>query len=179
MAQKRLKLYIFIILCPLLAFGQEEQGPQEIQDNVVFEMGAHMGNILPNQVPGLTEITGIGGIRGAYRVAPFTFAETSFAAGNGYGAQWKDLSISVRADLPVENILGFVYIGPDLIIYQGTDRAQKLFGGGHAGGGMMMQLGGTTWFRFDMKFNVNPGTAMYISAGVVFRLGGDTGGGGN
>ena len=41
--------------------------------------------------------------------------------------------------------------------------------GGHVGGGFTAHLGDLLWFRADMKFNLNPGTALYIGFGFEWR----------
>ncbi|MCB0407803.1 MAG: hypothetical protein KDD34_06330 [Bdellovibrionales bacterium] len=138
--------------------------------NVTWEWGLHAGNLLPNQIPGLTEITGLGGFRGGYRIADQGFIESGVATGSGNGASWTNLYASIRMEIPVETIVGLVFTGLDAIYYEGAGRDKKLFGGGHVGGGIQAQLGGSVWFRSDMKFTVNPGTSMYIDFGIMFRM---------
>ena len=137
-----------------------------------FEAGFHLGNLLPNQIDGLTEIIGLGGVRAGVRLAPLTYAEAGLTMGNGEGAEWKNAQIDLRMDIPVENLVGIAYIGADMIYFKGAGHSEKLIFGGHAGGGIQMPLTGIGWFRSEMKFGFSPGTSLYIGFGFVFRIGG-------
>jgi hypothetical protein len=72
--------------------------------------------------------------------------------------------------VPVEQLVGFVYLGADAVRYGPQGGDLSLLGSGHVGGGVQALLADAVWFRGDMKFNVNPGTALYIGFGFVFRL---------
>jgi hypothetical protein len=153
-----------------VAFGQITNNATDAGQNSTFEFGPFIGDILPNQIPGMTEITGVGGARVGYRLSPLATFEVFGVAGNGSGAQYRNLSGSVRLDVPVENFVGFMFIGLDVTDYTGVSQSNKLFGGGHLGGGIMTQLGGSLWIRSDMKFTFNPGVAMCIDFGFMFRI---------
>jgi hypothetical protein len=135
------------------------------------EFGFHLGNLLPNQISGVTEIMGLGGVRAGLRLGPESYAEAGFIAGNGEGVEWKNAHIDIRMDIPVENLVGIAYVGADSVFFQGNGHGNKLIFGGHAGGGIMGHLSGSCWFRGDMKFGFSPGTSLYIGVGLVFRLG--------
>ena len=137
-----------------------------------YELGFHLGNLLPNKIDGLTEITSLGGVRGGFRIAPQTFAEVGLIMGNGNGAEWKNAHIDIRMDIPVENLVGLAYIGGDTIYYKGIDGHSHLVFGGHAGGGIQVALSSALWFRSEMKFGFSPGTSLYVGFGLVFRFGG-------
>lgn len=94
------------------------------------------------------------------------------------GVDYQMLSLSVRADFePVQHFLAIVYAGPDFHYYEGENRPREMAWGGHVGTGLMMHISDTLWFRSEMKFNMNPGTALYLGFGLVLRsLGGDSGG---
>lgn len=168
-------LAIFLICAGTSVWAQGQQQQQQTAgrpgQNALYEFGFHLGNLLPNQIEGMTEIIGLGGARGGFRIAPETYFEMGMIAGNGEGAEWKDLHADFRMDIPVENLVGVAYIGADTIYYKGVDRSTKLVFGGHAGGGVQGHLTGLVWFRADMKFGFNPGTSLYIGAGLVFRMG--------
>lgn len=136
-----------------------------------YELGAHIGDLLPNQIPGVTEILGLGGVRGGLRLAPFSYAEAGIIMGNGNGVQWKNAHIDVRMDIPVENLVGFVYLGADTVYYKGSDGTTRTVFGGHAGGGIQALITGAVWLRGDMKFSISPGTSLYVGLGIVFRFG--------
>ncbi|MEO0335524.1 MAG: hypothetical protein AAF202_03985 [Pseudomonadota bacterium] len=154
-----------------LALAQGQQGGEDVTgSNVVYEVTPSGGQILPNQIPGMTEIIGLGGARFGFRVAPRVFVETGLLAGNGEGVLYRNLFSSVRVDIPIETLVGVVFGGVDAINYEGVDKDLKTFGAAHVGGGVQALLGGNVWFRSNMKFNVNPGTAMIIDFGLSFRF---------
>lgn len=175
------RVFIAAVFCfsgALAAQEDDERGKDLIGANVGTEFGVFIGNLLPNQISGVTEITGLGGFRAGYKMGHLSFAEAAFTTGNGNGVEWKNVEMSIRMDIPVENLVGIAYIGPDVTYYKpaGSD-SEKIVFGAHAGGGVQTLVGRTTWFRFDMKFGVSPGTSLYIGVGFVFRLpgGGGTG----
>lgn len=148
------------------AFGQEQADATDAQ----YEVGFHLGNLLPNQIAGVRDIMGLGGLRAGYRLQPATYAEAGLIFGNGEGAKWKNLHIGIRMDIPVEGLVSFVYAGGDMTQFKGEGRSEKTIFGGHAGGGLKAALGTTTWFRSDMKFSVSPGSALYFGFGLEFRF---------
>ncbi|HMN68103.1 MAG TPA: hypothetical protein PKC28_06140 [Bdellovibrionales bacterium] len=167
-------LWMLLLFGPVFVFAQPQGaggGDGKAGFDAPYELGFHLGNLLPNQIDGVTEITGLGGARGGYRFAPLTYAETGLIMGNGEGAEWKNVHLDVRMDIPVENLVAVAYVGGDAIYYKGVGRSTKLVFGGHAGGGIMAHLTGAVWFRGDMKFGFSPGTSLYFGFGLVFRLG--------
>lgn len=143
-----------------------------------YEAGFHLGNLLPNQIDGVTEIIGLGGVRAGYRLGKTSFVETGLIMGNGSGAKWKNYHIDIRLDLPIEGMLALAYVGADSVLYEGRGQSSQLIFGGHAGGGIMAHISGIAWFRADMKFGISPGTSLYIGAGLEFRFGEAAQGGG-
>lgn len=147
--------------------------------NATYEVGFHLGSLLPNQINGVTEIMGLGGVRLGARMSPLSYFEAGFITGNGSGQQWKNLHGDFRMDIPIENLVGIAYIGADSIYYTGTTGGTRIIFGGHVGGGVQTHLAGSVWFRGDMKFGFSPGTSLYIGFGIVWRLGdGNSSGGG-
>lgn len=161
--------------CALAAFiiGFSPNASAQVDEtgaDVSYEFGGHLGSLLPNQISGLSEIMGLGGLRAGYRLGPMGFVEAGALTGKGNGAEITNTHISFRMEVPIENIVGTAFIGPDLTYYKGAGQSGKFYGGGHAGGGILALLGGSLWFRSDMKFTVNPGTSLYIGFGFMFRL---------
>ncbi len=150
-------------------FAQASDG-DKTGSNTNFEIGAHIGNLLPSDIAGLTEITGLGGFRLGYRLGPMVVSEATVAMGNGDGASYRNASLGLRFDVPVESFVGFLFIGADVTNYSGVGRASSTLGGGDVGGGIMTELGGALWLRSDMKFTFNPGTSMYIDFSFLFRI---------
>ena len=175
MSLKQLFFFIIIVVEAVTATRAVAQAPgggkgDGLGQDVLWEWGLHGGNLLPNQIPGLTEITGLGGLRVGYRISPMGFIESGVASGSANGATWTNSHLAMRMEIPVETIVGHVFAGIDGTYYQGVGRDKKLFGGGHVGGGVQAQLGGSVWFRSNMKFTINPGTSMYIDFGFMFRI---------
>lgn len=172
-------LLIILSLSSSWAFAQPDAGGSKAPgSDALYEAGFHLGNLLPNQIDGVTEIISIGGARAGFRIAPESYVEAGMIMGNGEGVEWKNLHLDIRMDIPVENLVGIAYLGADSTYYQGVGRGTKLIFGGHAGGGIQAHVSGSVWFRGDMKFGFSPGTSLYIGAGFVFRLGGGGSGAG-
>src|SRR5689334_736945 len=89
--------------CAAWAQAQDESREDASEKNARYEIGIHAGDLLPNQIAGVTEIIGLGGVRAGIRMAPLTYAEAGLIAGNGSGVQWKNLHVDARMDIPVEN----------------------------------------------------------------------------
>lgn len=139
-------------------------------EDALYELGLHMGKLLPNQIDGVTEIMSLGGVRGGLRLAPLAYAEGGLIFGNGNGVEWKNLHLDLRMDIPIENIVGLAFIGGDAIYYKGVTGGNRLIFGGHAGGGVQTHLGGSIWGRADMKFGFSPGTSLYVGFGLEYRI---------
>lgn len=136
-----------------------------------FELGVHIGSLLPNQIDGVTEIMGLGGARMGFRLAPGQYAEFGFITGNGSGQEWKNVHADLRMDIPVENLVGVAFVGADTTYFKPIDEGTRIIFGGHVGGGLQTHLSGSAWFRGDMKFSFSPGTTLYIGFGLEWRLG--------
>lgn len=159
--------------CASLTAGAQAADEASTQpgSDAPFEIGFHLGDLLPNQIPGITEIMGIGGLRTGIRLSPQSYFEGGFIAGNGSGQQWKNIHADIRMDIPVQNLVGLAYVGADSNYFKGAGHATSLVFGGHVGGGIQAHLSGSAWFRTDMKFSFNPGTSLYFGFGLVWRLG--------
>ena len=132
-----------------------------------FEYGFHMGRVLPDQIDGVTEILSSWGVHGTY-LRESSNIELDYSSGQGDGAQMSNLSLSLRADIPVEDLIGMIYFGGSVVHYSGSSTPETTTGSGHVGCGMMMPLARGIYFRTDMKFNFNPGVAMVINFGMTF-----------
>jgi hypothetical protein len=181
-----LRLHLWLFVCVVLAgssalaWGQAggDSAASSPGSDAPFEIGFHLGDLLPNQINGVREIMGLGGARMGFRLSPGTYAEGGMIFGNGSGQQWKNAHADLRMDIPVETLVGVAFIGADSTYFKGVGRGSSLIFGGHLGAGVQAHLGGTTWFRSDMKFSFSPGTSMYLGFGFVWRLGGGGSGAG-
>lgn len=163
------------------AFGQAEGGGAEEEAGPPgnWEAGLHLGTLLPNQIGGVSEIMGLGGVRVGNRIAQRGWLEGGFLTGNESGQKWRNIHGGVRMDIPVENLIGIAGVGLDIVQYSGPGRSSTINFGGHLNLGIQAALGGNILLRTDMKFGFSPGTQLYIGFGLVWRFGEGGAGGAN
>lgn len=165
------QIFVIVMLAPQI-YAQSISGRNnpEIGQNVGSEWGFHLGSFLPNQIDGITEILPMWGTRYGFKTKR-GFIEAGADFSKAMGTRFTSVSLSVRGDIPVQSLVGHVSIGIDLhqVVPPGATENTYL-GGGHVGGGIMALIGNDVWFRTDMKFNVNPGTSLYIGFGFIFRF---------
>ncbi len=137
------------------------------------------GPFLPNQIAGITELMALCGGRFGIKINQKTFMETMILSGSGRGQRYLMGSASFRADVAYEDIIASAYLGADIHyptapIYDSaglaTGETTSIYFGGHVGGAMWAQLGDSTYFRTDMKFNLSPGTSLFIGFSLVLRF---------
>ena len=162
--------FISLTALPLAAQQRPGAGGDLMGSSVTWEFGAHLGNLLPSQIPGITEITGLGGARIGYRTGTNSFIEGGVISGRGEGAEYTNAHLSLRTEIPIENIMGLAFLGVDANQFKGVEQSRQLMLGGHVGGGVMALLGGNFWFRSDMKLSFRPGNSLYIGFGIMLRL---------
>lgn len=143
-----------------------------------YEAALMIGSLLPNQISGVTEIMGVGGVRGGVRIAPAGWWELGLSMGNGSGQSWRNATTDLRMDIPIENLVAIAFLGLDVVQYEGPNSGSTIDFGGHVGGGIQANIGGDIWLRTDMKFQFNPGTSLMIGLSVMWRFGGGGAGGG-
>ncbi len=119
-------LIIFLLLIGTSVWAQEGGG-----DSSNFELGFHMGSLLPNQIEGVTEMIGLVGARTGIRYGHDSFVEAGIITGNGGGAEWKNAHVDLRMDIPVQALVGIAYVGLDAMYYSGVNTDTKLMFGGH------------------------------------------------
>lgn len=157
-------LFLSALVGPLTLLAQEKE---KVSQGI--EWGLHTGPVLPNQIQGMSEILLSWGGRFGFPT-PRGQLEFGIINGRGSGIEYYNVSASLRGDMMVEDLTGIFYIGFDGHYYSPPDTSQFVFvAGGHVGTGIIMHVGGDVWFRSDMKFNMNPGTALYIGFGFVLR----------
>ncbi len=163
-------LVLALVFATPKLYAQSEKGGTETGQNVGSEWGFHLGSFLPNQIDGITEILPMWGARYGIKTKR-GFIEAGADFSKAMGTRFTTASLSIRGDIPVQSLVGHVSLGLDLhqVIPPGSDGTTYL-GGGHVGGGIMSLIGGDVWFRSDMKFNINPGTSLYIGFGFLFRF---------
>jgi hypothetical protein len=161
------RAWILAALClfmvPLAGWSAEEKPDEK---NVLMpSFGAHMGTLLPNQIEGVTEMLPMWGARVGFP-RKRSIVELGGMHANSLGVTYTNASVSIKGMFPMEGIYGLVYGGLDGHYYKGpTDTEFKMTGGGHLGGGLGAEVAEYLHFRGEMKFNVNPGTSLYIGFG--------------
>jgi len=176
---------IGLLLMPLvmiasLAHAQNLESPQGDQENKPLrEYHLMAGVLLPNQIDGMSEQTPLWGLRVAFPKHRNTYQEVGLLAANAWGVSYYNAFLSWRMDIDVEQLTGHVYVGIDghYYIFQNQDpttgnfsNQTKFAPGAHVGGGISAQIAGDLWFRSDMKFNLHPGTSLFVGFSLVFKL---------
>ena len=168
---------VLVFFVTAFAWAQDEGGGGGGGDSYGSEMGFHLGQLLPNQVEGVTEILPVYGFRYGYPTKA-GIAELGLNNTHARGIDFTTIELGLRADLePMPNFLANVMVGGDMHYYspENSNDRQTHYGG-HVGTGLMMLVSDTLWARGEMKFLFNPGVAMYFGFGFVLR---SKGGGGN
>lgn len=164
---RQLKTILILILFSVSAFSQEaEDSPY----NYGFAWSIHTGPFLPNQINNVTEIQPSWGLRFTFP-KNFGKASTDWGVTNSHakGVDYFNYYISAKTEVPFQDLITVVYLGLDGHSYRtGLNNYTNDFGG-HFGMGLITHLGGNTYWRMDMKFNVNPGTSLYLGFGFEFR----------
>ncbi len=132
------------------------------------QVGVFLGNMLPNNVPGMDEITPLWGFRYSHPLGSMVYAEGGGVFSHSNGVDWKGAFASLRMDVPLETMIAMAYLGLDYTNYSGEGQKTTNKGGGHAGGGVMSLIGGNIYMRFDMKLNSQPGTSLYFALGLSY-----------
>ncbi len=167
----RSKLFMIVfsfLLCVQSTFAQEEK--DEGKDKKFGSIyGIHTGPLLPNQIQGMTEIMPVWGVRYGLPVRK-GMLEMGVANARAYGVEYYNISASIRGDYNIDDMYALIYAGIDSHYYSPNGAPFNMYFGAHVGGGFAAHLGDLLWFRTDMKFNVNPGTALYIGFGLEWRM---------
>jgi hypothetical protein len=128
------------------------------------------GYLLPSQIQNVTDILPLFGARYAYN---FTSVALEFEAENAHaqGVDWTQAALSFRVSMPVDTGLeALLYAGPDAIWYiPNGDTSRLLDLGFHVGVAGIAQIKDSLWLRADLKYLGNPGSSLYILAGLMFR----------
>lgn len=163
-------LMCIIVLTIFSAHAQTPEGGGEGQEPTGSEFGIHTGPLLPNQIDGMSEIQPMWGLRYGTSFKK-GMLEASLANSRAEGVIYYNGFLSYRYDVTLEEVTGIIFAGLDLHQWSSPpDDSTRMVAGGHIGGGMMLPIGDAMWFRSEMKFNLNPGTALYIGFGLVLRF---------
>lgn len=158
----RIVCVLMIVALPRMGAAQDKEDDKNAP---MPSFSAHMGTLLPNQIPGVTEMLPMWGARIGFP-RKRSMIEFGGMHANALGTTYSNASLSLKGTIPLEGVYGIVYGGADFHYYKGPlDTEFKMTGGGHVGGGLGVEIAQYLHFRGEMKFNVNPGTSMYIGFG--------------
>jgi hypothetical protein len=173
---KHLVFVLFLSLINCQVFAQQAAGsisdvnssdPHELHN----ELGVHVGNLLPNDIKGVTEIISMWGGEYGFRWGK-SFVELGGVHGREGGVKWTNFHLGLRIDVQIDSLIIYSKFGIDYVHYisdiSNTDFA---LGSGHVGGGVITKISENVWFRLGLKFNVRPGTSLYFGGGFMLRLG--------
>lgn len=134
------------------------------------EISGYVGTLLPNQIPGVTEILPAWGVRYSYPVG-FGFLEAALRDSHAKGVVWDVASLTMRFDMnTVEGFTNIFYVGYDMNVYKPVFRGDRIWtGGGHVGSGLIMKVASTFWIRTDLGIAASPGTSLFLNIGFVIR----------
>jgi hypothetical protein len=174
----RLLISMILLCSAAVSFAQDKQSDEEQGGDKSFGTiyGLHTGPLLPNQIQGMTEIMPTWGARYAFPLRK-GHLELGLANSQSSGTSYYNVSASYRGDVQLEDMFAVLYAGLDTHYWHPPGEAFLTNFGAHVGGGFAAHLSDQLWFRSDMKFNLNPGTALYIGFGLEWREKGGGGGG--
>lgn len=138
----------------------------------------HMGPLLPESIPATDEILSGVGFRYAYPYSSKSLIEAGYTGSNSEGVKYSNIDVSLRGDMPFQDIFVFGLIGLDSARIKGaTSEDFTYYVGGHVGGGLLAHIADTLFLRMEMRFNFHPGTILFFGFGFEYRFG--SGGSGN
>ena len=137
-----------------------------------FAWSITTGPLLPNQIDYVTEIQPSWGLRISIPKKKGGIFELGGLHSHEKGVTMYNVYTSLRGEVPIETLIAHIFIGLDYNHFI-TDEDQTTSGaGGHIGGGFIVPIAGDLYFRTDMKFNVQPGTSLYVGFGFETRFSG-------
>lgn len=160
----------FFIAAMIMGFTGPLWAQSSTADSPQWEAGVLFGKLLPNNISGITEIMGLGGVHLGYQLSPMVYLQPTIYMGKGSGQSWKEVGLSVRLDQKLDEFLVGIYAGAHNTFYKGPSSSEKNEFGGQVGGNLMTNIGGPTWIKMDMTFSFGPGTALFIFGGLLLRF---------
>jgi hypothetical protein len=142
-------------------------------DNTPSEINLFVGNMLPNEIQGVTDILPVFGGRYSFGTG-FGGVELGGMNTHAFGTDFTTLEASLKGNMTLsQGLEGVFYGGGDFNYYSEKNQTNRQIAYGlHAGGGAMMLVSDTLWLRGELKFMAGPGTSLYLLFGLVFRSNG-------
>lgn len=160
------RVFICFVILASLGEARAQAGGEGGNNDFSF----FLGYMFPNSIDNVTEVMPVFGGRYGFAM-PFGVVEGEFTNTHSEGVDFTTFGANLRGDINLgQGLTALVYGGPDFHYYiprGSTSRQTDL--GVHFGVGGLMHVTDTLWLRTDLKFHGNPGTAMYLLFGVMFR----------
>lgn len=132
----------------------------------------HTGPLLPNSIPATDEILSGFGVRYGYPLFESTLLEAGYTGSNSDGVKYSDLHLSLRGQIPFQDLFVYGLLGADLIRIRGPLSSDfTYYGGVHTAGGILAHIADTLFLRMEMRFNFHPGTILFFGFGLEYRFG--------
>lgn len=132
----------------------------------------HMGPLLPNSIAATDEILRGIGFRYVYPLSGKALLEGGYTGSNSEGVKYSDINLSLRGDIPFQDLYVFGLLGFDATRIRGGGASDyTYYAGGHAGGGVLAHIADTLFLRMEMRFNFHPGTILFFGFGFEYRFG--------
>jgi hypothetical protein len=173
-ALKNLVLFGLLIIASTLVFSAGALA-QDSSTPHGDDISLFIGDMLPNQIDGVTNILPVFGGRYGFQTGLGTI-EAGGANSHAQGVDFTTLDLSLRGEQPIsQGVSGLIYGGADFNWYipEGSSDRQTAWGF-HLGVGGVMAVTDTLSLRGDIKFMAGPGTSLYFLLGVLFRTGSGT-----
>lgn len=136
------------------------------------ELSIHVGPLLPNSIAATDEIMHGFGFRYGYPILSKTLIEGGYTGSNTDGVSYSDVSVSLRGDIPFQDLFIYGLIGGNASRIKGSSTSDyTYYGGVHTGGGLLAHVADTLFLRMEMRFNFSPGTIMFFGFGFEYRFG--------
>ena len=126
--------------------------------------------MLPSQITGVTQVMPIWGLRYGIGTS-IGEVEIDEVTSHASGVDYYNVSAGLRGSAPMFPGANAIFFGGvDGTMYKpatgGSDISRLGF---HFGGGLMLKLLNTVWFRTDARFTQRPGSILSINVGLVYR----------
>ncbi len=163
------------LLVPLVLTSALMPIAKAAEESSFWSVTPHTGPLLPNQVDGISEIMPTAGLNLGLKAGRGLWELGTYFS-NAYGAGYHNVAASYRIIMPMEGLEAHLFGGLDFVRYRSVEFDTRSTLGAHAGVGVGAPLGSGIVLRTDMKFNVNPGTSLYVGFGLEVRtaLGGSS-----
>lgn len=140
-------------------------------DAGVKEYAVVGGWVLPDQVPGMTEVLPTWGLRGGLGVSQRTLLSASYFNALAKGVDSHQLNLEARYSAFSEGVIGYLSAGAALLRYESDtleEEQQKV--NILMSTGALLHLNHRLWLQSEMQFQLDPGVQLRLTFGLAYRL---------